>query len=337
MAKKSMWLAIIIGIFALILAFFYLYKPPRPATVDYGAVFSQKHAANLGLDWKETYLALLSDLQVKNMKIAAHWDLLEPGDGQYDFTDLDWQLDRAKEHGANVMLVIGMKTPRWPECHIPGWAAGLEKNQQQEKILDLLETIVLRYRDRSEISVWQVENEPFFSFGDCPWRDPEFLEKEAALVRSIDGKFRPVLISDSGEGSLWTKAAGIGDIVGVTMYRKVWFHEAKTYMSYPIPPAWYWAKAEFIKAAYHKKTICVELQAEPWCPSLLYNCSLSEQEKTMDLKQFKGNLAFARDSGFDTFYLWGSEWWYWQKTKNNNPAFWEEAKKNFRGSRLTKE
>ncbi len=172
-----------------------------------------------------------------------------------------------------------------------------------------------------------MENEPLFTFGDCPWTDEDFLKKEVALVKSIDAKFRPVLISDSGEGSFWTEAAKIGDIVGVTMYRKVWFHEAKMYMSYPIPAAWYWAKSEFIKAVYHKITICVELQAEPWCSSLLYDCSPSEQEKTMDLKQFQKNLSFAKDSGFDTFYLWGVEWWYWQKLENNNPTFWEEAKK----------
>ena len=71
MAKKATRLAIIIGIIALIPAFFYLFKPPQPEVVDYGVVFSQKHVRNLGLDWKETYLALLDDLQVKNMKNSA--------------------------------------------------------------------------------------------------------------------------------------------------------------------------------------------------------------------------------------------------------------------------
>jgi len=327
MAKKVMWPAIIAGVIALILAFFYLYRPPQAKNITYGVVFSQKHAQNLGLDWKENYSAILEDLRVKDIKIATYWDLLEPEAGKYDFGDLDWQLDQAKKHDARVMLAIGMKTPRWPECHLPEWASHLEKDQQQQNILDLLKTIVSRYQDYDEITVWQVENEPLFTFGDCPWRDLEFLKKEVALVKSIDAKFRPVLISDSGEGSFWTEAAKIGDMVGVTMYRKVWFHEAKMYMSYPIPAAWYWAKSEFIKAVYHKITICVELQAEPWCPSLLYDCSPSEQEKTMDLKQFQKNLSFAKDSGFDTFYLWGVEWWYWQKIENNNPTFWEEAKK----------
>lgn len=330
MAKKVVWLLVIIGTVALILAFFYLFKPPPAKNITYGAVFSQKHAANLGLDWKENYVALLDDLNVKDLKIAAHWDLLEPEPGVYDFSDLDWQLDQAREHKARVMLAIGMKTPRWPECHMPPWAASLRKEEQQQRILDMLKTIVLRYQGRGEIAVWQVENEPLFLFGDCPWIDKEFLKKEVAVVKSIDAEFRPVLISDSGEGSLWIDAAQIGDIVGVTMYRKVWFHEAKTYMSYPIPAAWYWARSELIKTVFKKKTICVELQAEPWCPSLLYNCSLSEQEKTMDAEQLKRNLSFAKESGFDTFYLWGAEWWYWQKQKNDNPVFWEATKKLWR-------
>jgi len=50
-----------------------------------------------------------------------------------------------------LFLVIGMKTPRWPECHIPSWAGNMAKEEQQESILKYLETIVLRYRDEPSI------------------------------------------------------------------------------------------------------------------------------------------------------------------------------------------
>jgi beta-galactosidase GanA len=312
---------------AALLLFFGLYQPPRFKPATYGAVFSQEHAANYGLDWKETYLAMLDDLKVKNIKIATQWNRLEPQNGIYSFDDVDWQLDQARSRGANAILVIGMKTPRWPECHIPEWAKGLGKEEQQKAILALLETAVTRYRERPEIAIWQVENEPLFSFGNCPWMDKAFLKKEVALVKSLDSKNRPVLISDSGESSFWFDAAAIGDIVGITMYRRVWFHEANAYVSYPIPASWYWFKAELIGAIFKKSVICAELQAEPWCPSLLYDCEAKEQERTMDLVQFRENLDYAAKTGLDTFYLWGEEWWYWQKVKNNNPVFWEEAKK----------
>ncbi|GAI67698.1 unnamed protein product, partial [marine sediment metagenome] len=55
-------------------------------------VFSQKHAELLELDWKETYLALLDDLEVKNIKLITYWDLLKPEEGEYNFEDLDWQI-----------------------------------------------------------------------------------------------------------------------------------------------------------------------------------------------------------------------------------------------------
>lgn len=320
----------IAAIIAAILVFFIFFSPPEPEKTVYGVVFSQKHSANMGLDWKENYSALLEDLKVKDVKIAAHWDLIEPEAGKYDYGDLDWQLEQAKAHGARVLLVLGMKTPRWPECHIPEWAAGIGKEKQQEAILAMLSGMVRRYGNRDEIVMWQVENEPLFMFGNCPWMDKKFLRKEVDLVRSLDPKSRPVMISDSGESSFWFNAASIGDIVGTTLYRKVWFHEAHFYVDYPIPPSWYWLKAELIKIIFKKRVLCVELQAEPWCPSLLYDCKPEEQKKTMDVERFGANLDFARKTGFDTFYLWGGEWWYWQKQKNNDPSFWEAAGKLWR-------
>jgi len=204
---------------------------------------------------------------------------------------LNWQVDEAEKHNADIMLVIGMKTPRWPECHIPAWAQGLSREEQQAAVLSMVEAVMRHYNNRSAIKIWQVENEPLFPFGECPWIDKTFLRKEVALVKSLDANFRPVLISDSGESSMWFEAAAIGDIVGVTMYRKVWFHEMGIYISYPIPPSWYWLKSQLVDALYKKNVICVELQEEPWCPNLLYDCGASEQAKTMDIVQFKKTLS----------------------------------------------
>jgi len=299
----------------------------RPAgKIVWGVNFSQKHSELLGLDWRENYSALINDLGVKNIKLAAHWDLIESGKNEYSFEDLDWQIRTAEEKGVNLLLVIGMKTPRWPECHIPQWAEGLGKEEQQAEILAMLETIVLRYRDSRAVSRWQVENEPFFPFGECPWADEDFLKKEVELVKSLDSRNRQVLISDSGEGSFWIAAARVGDIVGTTMYEKVWVHQFEIYVTYPFPPVFYGRKAGIIEKFFNKKVICVEMQAEPWGPLLLYDSPLEEQEKTMNLDRFRKNIEFARQTGLSEFYLWGSEWWYWMKEKQNNPDIWNEAK-----------
>jgi len=224
------------------------------------------------------------------------------------------------------MLSIGMKTPRWPECHLPQWAKNLAKSDQQDQILAMLSTIVQRYHNNSEITSWQVENEPLFRFGECPWIDEEFLKKEVALVRALDAHKRPVVISDSGEGSMWFRAARLADVVGVTMYRRVYFHELKIYVTYPIPPAFYWFKSQLVALIFHKPVICVELQSEPWAANQLYDAG-SGDAQTMTLVQFQQNIKFAQNTGFDTFYLWGSEWWYWMRQIHNRPEFWEEAKK----------
>ena len=324
-----MVLAIILIIILLLVLFFFVGKAPRADRITWGMNFSQKQAEGLGLDWKSVYLAIIEDLGAKKIKLGTYWDAIEKNQGEYDFEDLDWQVKTAEEKGANLMMVVGMKSPRWPECHVPEWTLGLSKEEQQEKILGFLEKMILRYRDSSAITAWQVENEPFFKFGECLWTDKDFLKKEVALVKSLDLKHRPVLISDSGEGSLWISSARIGDIAGTTMYRKVWFKELKSYLNYPFPPVFYWRKAELVKKLFGKEVICVELQAEPWCPKQIFNCSLEEQQKTMSLEQFKKNMDFARDTGLKEFYLWGGEWWFWMKEKQNRPEIWNEAKNCF--------
>jgi hypothetical protein len=91
----------------------------------------------------------------------------------------------------------------------------MKEKEQKERILKLIEKIILRYRNKDHIFAWQVENEPFFSFGKCPWKDEEFLKEEINRSRKLDFKKRKIIISDSGEFSFWLKAAKFGDIVGV--------------------------------------------------------------------------------------------------------------------------
>ena len=327
MRKKIIIWGVVILVLAAGAGFFYSWRAPAK-NIAWGVVFSQKQARDLGLDWRQTYSALLDDLGARKIKIAAHWDLLEPQKGNYDFADLDWQLAEADKRGAKIMLAIGMKTPRWPECHIPEWAKETGKEKQQAAILAMLDAVVSRYQDSAAIESWQVENEPLFPFGECPWRDKDFLKTEVARVKSLDGNERPVVISDSGEGSWWFEASRIGDIAGITMYRRVHFREIGLYVNYPLPPAFYGAKAKLAGAIFSKRVVCVELQAEPWAADGKFDGGANDK-KTMSLAQMNDNIAFAESTGIDEFYLWGSEWWYWMKENHRRPEFWEEAKSLF--------
>jgi len=312
---------------AALACYLFVGKMPEAEQITWGVDFSQKHARDLGLDWKEVYLAYLEDLEVKQIKLSTAWNLLEKEKNEYDFSDLDWQIEQAEKYGAKVILVIGMKTPRWPECHFPDWAEDLSKQELQPSILNLLENVVLRYQKNTVIWAWQIENEPLLFFGECPEGDRNFLKEEVSLVKSLDSLKRPVIISDSGEWSLWLRIADIGDIVGTTLYRRVWMDELNMYIDYYFSPIYYYRKAEIIKKFFNKKVIVTELQAEPWGPELLYDISVEEQQKSMTLARFSDNIEFAKNTGLDTFYLWGGEWWYWLKEKKGDDSFWQEAKK----------
>jgi hypothetical protein len=318
-------------LFLFFVGFLFFWHPKTPEKIEWGVVFSQKQCEYLNLDWKKVYLEILDDLKVKNIKLISHWDLIEPKEEEFNFEDLDWQIKEAEKRGVKIILVIGMKTGRWPECHIPAWGREfLISNDKflNEKFLDYIDILVERYKNSKAILAWQIENEPFFPFGVCPKIEKNTVKKEFDLVKSLDS--RPTIFVDSGEYSFWIQAAKLADIVGTTLHRKVYSDQFKIYLSLPFPSSYYFFKKLFINKFFKKEVILAELQAEPWCKTpFLLECSEKEQKITMNLEQFKKNIEFAKRAGFAKIYFWGVEWWYQKKTKNQ-PQFWEKAKEVFK-------
>jgi hypothetical protein len=300
---------------------------PWPENLQYrpgffGVTFSTEYTDNLGLDWRETYLAMLNELQVKYVRIPVYWDEIEKDEGVYDFSKYDYLLKIGAEHNVKFILSIGRRTPRWPECHSPAWLNKKSDVEAQADILKTITVIVERYRSNSNVEYWQVENEPFLStFGVCPPLDENFLKQEFGLVHSLDR--RPVIITGSGEMSLWRQEAKIGDIFGSTLYRVVynsWFG----YLHYPFPTWFYQWKAK-LAGLSPSRLMVMELQTEPWVPQgTITDLSTSEINKSLSIDQFKANLQYAINLNFSRTYLWGVEWWYWQK-KYGNPEYWNIA------------
>lgn len=291
----------------------------------WGVTFSKKQAAALGLDWKETYRAILNDLGARRLRLAAPWDDIEPSESKFTWDDLDWQLAEAEQAGAKVHLVIGRRTPRWPECHIPPWAARLSENEQRLRTLTMIKAAVERYRSSPAIVRWQIENEPLLeSFGVCPPGDRSFLEQEINLVRSLDR--RPVATSESGELSTWVRTAPLVDVLGISLYRVTW---AKFWGNfyYPLTPSYYRNKASSV-SLLGPTVIITELQAEPWGPRPMSELSIDEQFVSMSPERVRSNIEFARRVGLSEVYLWGAEWWYWLK-QQGQLEIWNETKKIF--------
>jgi hypothetical protein len=132
----------LLGLVVLLVAYFFVGFANQAKNMTWGVNFSIKQTEFLKLDAKETYSAILDDLGAKNIKIAVYWDLIEKEKGVYDFNELDWQMAEAAKHNVSVILAIGMKVPRWQECHLPTWARDLSKMEQQTEILNMLREIV---------------------------------------------------------------------------------------------------------------------------------------------------------------------------------------------------
>jgi len=324
--KNILYVTFFLVVFS-ILFFLFLTLPPFGITKDiqFGVSFSKVFAEKMGLNWRDAYLAILDDLRPKSLRLPVYWNDVERESGAYNFDEYDFMINEAENRNINLILVVGRKLPRWPECHEPLWTENKETEIKNRELLKFIEKTVLRYRDYKNIYGWQVENEPFLPFGECPSADADFLDKEINLVHSLDGA-RPVITSDSGELGLWFRSAKRGDIFGTTMYRIVW-HKYFGYIKYPLPPKFFWLKANFVRLFYKDKPILVsELQAEPWSPRMLNETSFEEQAISMDLNKFYDNINYARQVGFSPVYLWGAEWWYLLKVENDRPEFWEAAK-----------
>ncbi len=323
---------VVLSLLLLILLLFGYFNMPAPAPredVSLGMTFSTRYAEGLGLDWRETYLALLDEVGVKKMRLPVYWDLVESTKGTYNFSDVDWQIEEAGKRGAEVILAVGIKVPRWPECHIPGWV-GESPEARRSGILAFIETTVNRYKDTGTIVSWQIENEPFLRFGVCPPFDVTLLDEEIALTKRLDPT-RPVIVTDSGELSLWVHAAARGDEFGTTMYRDIYSPKVGGYFEYPLGPNFFRFKEKMVRLFTDQEHFMViELQAEPWASGWIAEVSLEEQFRTMNEHRLRDNVDYARQVGFEEIYLWGGEWWYWMKTKKDYPAVWETAKDLYR-------
>lgn len=318
---------------ALILALYLLSLRPVPSAFTYGASFNTPYARELGLDWKAVYLAMLTDLGVRHLRLAAHWPMIEPERNTFHFDELDFQIAEAEARGVDVVLAVGRRLPRWPECHVPEWARGLSWEEQKEEVLQQITAVVNRYKGSPAISHWQVENEPYLSvFANeyCGDLDEAFFKDELALVKKLDPK-RPILVTDSGNLGLWYRAYRAGDAFGTSLYMYFWEPTVGPFKS-KLPPAFYRIKWNALRLLFGEKpSYIIELSVEPWLVEPIAKTPIGVQLERMDLEKFKEIIAHARETGFARQYLWGPEWWYWLRERGE-PGLWEYGKEVFNSS-----
>ena len=293
---------------------------------DYGVSFSIKQARNLGLDWKTAYLALLDDMHFKRLRLMSYWDQSEPLRSEFTFADLDWQINQAAKRGIKVSLLVGLRQPRWPECHQPEWATRLSGNEWKQALYAYMEIVTKRYKHNPALDSWQLENEGMNNwFGTCDPPDRQRLVEEYTLMKQWDSGHN-IIMSLSDQHGL-PLGQPVPDTYGFSVYRIVWNDKVPPngYIYYPTPIWYHRLRAALIEAIQHRPSIIHELQMEPWGQQDFKNLSIDEQNKSMGIQQIPKSFMFARQIGMKQIYLWGGEWWYWRKV-HGDPTVWDTVK-----------
>lgn len=296
-----------------------------------GVSFSPRYAQSLGLEPKQTFTTMLDELEVSLIRLPVYWDEIEVREGNYDFSKMDFYLTETLKKNTKVILGVGLKQPRWPECHTPPWLSQLPRSDRDQKLLELIKTEVNYFKKYPHIIYWQVENEPFVDFGLCLKPDSQskaILEKEIEIVKNLDS--RPIMITESGELSSWIHSSRRADILGPTLYRTVW-NPYFGMIDYPFPPVFYHLKGKLVQLISGKpnqQIIISELQAEPWITGQrgIADVDPDALAKQFTVKKFGKHLNYARETGIKEGILWGVEWWYYMRS-NNHPEYVEFAKR----------
>lgn len=295
----------------------------------WGASFSAPYARSFGLDPKAVLESTLKDFNFNQIRLMSFWeDVQAEGPEQFNFSELDWQLNLVESYGKKATVALGLRQPRWPECHEPEWAKQMNYSAEWEsKLNDFITKTVERYKNRSSVVSWQLENESKLkTFGDCDelTLNPPRIEKEFQLVKSLDST-RPVIMSTSDQYGLPIKKP-TPDLYGFSIYKTVTVPEINIKFNYPQQPIWHGARAELINLIQNKDVFIHELQCEPWGNKPIDKLTIDEQNETMGPAQLKYNLNYARAIGTKQIDVWGVEWWYWRQIKFNDSSILDAAK-----------
>jgi hypothetical protein len=319
---------------------------PREST-RLGISFRPLQAEAMGLQPKSTMAALLEYPYVL-VRLAAHWNRLEPARGAFDPSDLDWQIDAAERAGKQILLGLGaVKNFGYPELFVPQHRLGtpllegslISKSSHLELLgaaLEFMTRVVERYRDRPSIIAWQVEHEAVDPLGmEHSWRlATSFVEEEIAAVRRLDPD-RPIVLNGflpmslpvalfqwwrtRDQGDSLTLAQSMADIVGVDLYPCHALAAAGGYGFYmgAGERAWNHRSRRLLapKAVKGQRMMITEGQAEPWesvtVPPNALGRAMASCPPERVIENYNRCMRWARQTGstLDAYLFWGAEYW----------------------------
>lgn len=283
----------------------------------YGVSFSLKQCRNFDLDPRETLTWLIAQ-GWRRFRLMSYWDEHERQRGAYDFTELDWQMKAIEQAGGTFVLCLGVKQPRWPEYHWPAWAHEIPKPERDAALVKYIEQVVLRYRKKMALTMYQLENEALLKgFGNDIEIDRVRLRREYVSVRRLDPLHLIGMSTSNGWGI--PLRAPQPDAVGFSyypiMYKNGGYHKT-------IQKPWlHRIRKRVIENLFSRPVFIHELQCEPWGPTAIWKMKSAEQDKSMSPEQIERNITAAKQIVAYPIDLWGAEWWYWRHLQKDNSIY----------------
>jgi len=323
---------------------------------EYGFSYSFERANWFGLDAKKAYLDILGSAKFKWVRLPFFWDRMVRVSGDSweftdEFEDLKFAISEAKKRDVGVIVVIGAKTPYYPEFHIPAREANKLKFGQvidsgNPIVSDLLKVDEMVVRELSvfdNIIYWQVENEPYLPNVNNWKIDKSLLLLEIAQVKKADPYGRPIILNHVGPtvfDSRWKSLTALlsnKDAFGVNAY----FKTQGTYLlsldifgkpvRIPWPGTFGWPVQSWIflspnfynlardDALVNRDLWVLEMQAEP------YTRVPADADRRQAFKASDISLAnkYLVNSRIKFVGLWGAEFWEYRKLKGDSS--WVDA------------
>lgn len=308
-----------------------------------GLTFSQRQCDLLGFskeDYKYVFHRLLDTLNPDVVRLCIYWDEYEDSSPER----IDYLVNHLDKIKKNFILVVGAKSPRYEEIHLPkrirehvgdisGRVLG-EDDYFSEEVLKFDEQILLRYRDCTSLTHFQAENEGL----DPLWLvkgatiGPELMTKVTSLFANIRRPNQKTLTTNSLSMSNPTSArekllfnAGISEAVGLNIYSKVprtLFGQAIGYATLQ-EGAWKSTEALVNELNILNREVWgSEIQGEPWEQGpngeIIAVHTKQRRYPSSSPRQSLDLIDRASRAGIQRALAWGGEYWVFQELRGDS-------------------